>query len=414
MVGTALEALVGCEVDDQAVFAALSTVPGPELAGTLRGFAREHREAALPVLARGLDGRPEWAVAAAEALAILAAPAAAEALARAEARVRDKSVRTAIRRALYRLRQAGIAPTRSAAATPAPVPRYRAGQAWLSPIDGSGSRGLWLVLEGPLGERVLLSTVLNDELGVLDFAAGPIAKKRLEARLHALRAETPLPWVAAPPARALSLLAEARQRHEARGAPLPRDLARWLDPLPAPPAAGHEAPDGRIVAAGEIDDPALLEPATGLLELPECGGWFLDPPSVQADAVELLEARESRLVVSDQIRAEREAALVDRIVDREFTPAVRHRWERRLEETAFVLLETGRLEEARRALATARALGEPGREARHVPFVRALVERSLAIAGEVALGRVPAAEVSRAPGRSRSAAPGREGTRGPA
>jgi hypothetical protein len=57
-----------------------------------------------------------------------------------------------------------------------------------------------------------------------------------------------------------------------------------------------------------------------LLDLPDLAGWLLDPEELQSDAVALLQTRESRLMVSDQIKAEREAALVDAVVERELAP----------------------------------------------------------------------------------------------
>ena len=85
-------------------------------------------------------------------------------------------------------------------------------------------------------------------------------------------------------------------------------------------------------------------------------GWFLDPASVSSEGLEWLEARESRLVVSEQIKAERRAALVDRIIETRFDAPARRLWQRRLEEQAYVLLALGRTPEAAIAAAVARAL----------------------------------------------------------
>jgi hypothetical protein len=399
MVGP-LEALVGEQPAPDAVAAALSTIPAAELAGALRLVARTHGAAAVPLLARCLDefraGRPDRAVAAADALSTIAAPAAAEALAGLERAQPPKAVRTAARRGLYRLRQAGVVP--AAPPAPAPVARRRPEprQAWASAIDGTGSRGCWLLLEGGLGERMLVSAAINDVTGFLDVASGPIARKRLDERLAVIRAESPLPWVEVPAPWGLHLLAEARRRHAEAGAELPADLARWQALLDDAPAATPPIYD--VAPAAEVAGaPHLLEDPAPLLAVPELAGWFLDPPAVQSEALELLQARESRLVVSDQIKAERQAALVDRVVEAHFDPPARERWRRRLEEQAFVLHATGRPAEARQALAVALALADPERPARRLPFVRALVERSLEIAGEVALGRLPADQVRRAP-----------------
>jgi hypothetical protein len=399
MAGAALEALVGENPTDEALAAAVSTIPASQLSDTLRELVRRHGREALPLLRRCLvAGRVDWAVAAAGALAGLPTADTAATLAAAEPRAPGKEARTAIRRALYRLRQVGItppaapAPVRSAPAPPAPR------TAWASAVDGTGSRGVWVVLEGGLGERVLLSAIVNDTVGLLDFAGGGIAKKRLDERLDALRRDSPLPWVEVPVSWAVHLLAEAAERAAALGAPLPADLARWRPTLQAPPPA--EPPIyGRVGPPDAAADATALERSGELLALPELASWFLDPPTVQGEALELLEARESRLVVSDQIKAERRAAVIDRVIERQLDGEARRIWQHRLEEQAWVLQATGRAGEAQQAVAVARALADAERPAHRVPFVRGLVERSLEIAGEVALGRIPADEVRRVPRR---------------
>jgi hypothetical protein len=405
MVAAGLDALVGSEPPPEAIEAALATVPGTSLPDALRALAREHGIAALPVLRYCLGGRGEWAIAAAAALGTLPNPEAAAALRAAEARGGSKALRTAARRALYRLRQAGVTPP--APAAPAPRARsLRPAAAWMSAVDGTGSRGLWLALEGAYGERTLLAAVVSDEIGLVDFSGGPIAKKRLDERLRALRAESGLPWVAVPPAWAWSTLAAAAARAREAGQPVPADLAGWLERLGPPPFAAPPIHD-RLPAAA-LGDPALLERSAELLDRPELAGWFLDPAGLTSEGLEWLQARESRLVVSEHAKAERRQALVDRVVESRLDAAARARWARRLEEQAWVLLELGAAPGAAMAAAVAAALAEPDRPARTLPFVRTLVERSLEVAGEVASGRVPAEQVSRTPRPSaaRPSAPG--------
>jgi hypothetical protein len=402
MVAAALDALVGGEPADEAVEAALATIPITELEAALRWLARHHGVAAIPILRRCLSGRPERAVAAAHALGTLAVPNAAEVLEAAEARAATKDVRTAARRALYRLRQAGV--EHRPRALPPPAPRVTLDEAWASAIDGTGSRGLWLTLGGPYGECTLVAAMLSDETGLIDFSAGTLAKKRVEDRLRALRAESPLPWVAVPANWAWALLVEAADRTRQAGRPVPPELARWTERLGAPVAG--PAPIHARLPAGAAEDPALLERSASLLALPELAGWFLDPASVSSEGLEWLEARESRLVVSEQIKAERLAALVDRIIETRFDGPARRTWQRRLEEQAYVLLALGQAPHATIALAVARGLGGAEEAVRRIPFVRALVERSLEIAGEVATGRLSAEAVSRAPRPHPAQAPG--------
>jgi hypothetical protein len=402
MVVAALEALVGDEPAGEAVVAALATIPAGELEAALRWLAREHGMAALPILRRCLASRPEHAIAAAQALGTLAVPEAVDALEHAGAGAAPKAIRTATRRALYRLRQVGVE-RRAPAPPPTPAPGVTPAEAWVSAVDGTGSRGLWLTFAGPHGERTLLQAILSEDAGLVDFSAGPLAKKRVEERLRALRNASPLPWVAAPASWAWASLVEAATRTRAAGRPVPLELARWIERIGTP--AAEPAPIHPLRPAS-THDLARLERSAELLALPELTGWFLGPERVASEAVEWLQAQESRLVVSDQIKVERLAALIDRVIETQFDAAARQRWQARLEEQAYVLLGLGREEHARTALAVAHALGDPAHSLRRVPFLRALAERSLEVAGEVATGRLSAEAASRAPRVAAAPAPG--------
>jgi len=345
---------------DAAPVTALGAADAAALDAALRAFADAHGASALPVL---------------------------EALGAARL---DRVVRKAARLAVYRLGQRGVA------APPRPAPRpvierrqERAGRAWLSAVDGSGSRAVWVLFETVLGALELCSLIVNDEVGIVDAAGGEITKKRLETELAALRASQKLPWVEVDPARALQAVGEALSVHQARGTAAPAAFQRWARLFSAAPIAPVPSGEG---------DPARVDQAPALLDLPEMVGWFLDPESVQADALEMLQARESKLVVSDQAKLERERAILHRVVEREMGAGARARWARRLAEMVFVFQATGRPEQAALAEAAARALGDVSRDTRNDPFALALAQRALDVAAEVALGRLSAAEVSRKPG----------------
>jgi hypothetical protein len=146
-------------------------------------------------------------------------------------------------------------------------------------------------------------------------------------------------------------------------------------------------------------DPLVLERSASLLELAELGGWFVDPARVGTEALALLQARESRLVVSDQIKAEREAAIIDGVIEVHVAAAAQLRWAGRLREMADIFAMTGRGDEATLARTVATALADADRPAATIPFVRALAARGLEMAAEVALGRARLDDVSRAPSR---------------
>jgi hypothetical protein len=283
-------------------------------------------------------------------------------------------------------------------------------RAWLSGIDGSGSRAAWILFEGGLGGGLrLCSLILNDEAGIMDAAGGPIARKRLEAELRGLRESQKLPWVEVDGRRACALVADALALHERLGTVPPPEFARWRKLIgeaqpkatqgEAQPKASRADTKEKLPVASPPTSANLLERSPTLLELPELLGWFVDPARVQHEALALLQARESRLVVSDRIKAEREAAIVDGVVEAQFPPAARQRWAGRLREMADIFRLTGRTELAAMATQAAAALADVERPATAIPFVRALAARGLEMAAEVALGRARLDEVSRAPAR---------------
>jgi hypothetical protein len=345
----------------------LARVDAEALDQALRAFTKRHGAAALPLLER-LAGRAA-----------------------------DKEQRRAARRALYRLEQSGL--PRAAALSSRPVVTREAdlpARAWLSGIDGSGSRAAWILFEGGLGGGLrLCSLILNDEAGIMDAAGGPIARRRLESELRALRESQKLPWVEVDGRRACALVAEALALHERLGTVPPPEFARWrkLFGGSARPAQADPPPPPTQVATD------LLPRSAELLDLSELMGWFIDPAHVQHEALALLQVRESRLVVSDQIKAEREASIVDGAIESQLAEAPRRRWAARLREMAEIFRMTGRAEPAALAEQTAAALADPARPATAIPFARALAARGIEMASEVALGRTRLADVTRAPAR---------------
>jgi len=374
--------MVARPVEDEAVLACLATLEAtltasPAQSESLDAFSPRMLEAALGALARRGDDA---------ALRLITALAE---------RAPSKQARKAARRALYRLTQAGVSvpPT-----DPQPVvKRQRARRAWVSGVDGTGSRAVWVLFEGSFGDLALCALILNDQAGILESAGGAISKKRLESELRSLRQSQKLPWLEIPPGRATGLVAEALALHARRGTAPPPEFSRWRtlfgEAAPEPPPMIAEV----LTASEATSDLTLLDHSAELLHLPELASWFLDPGAIESEALELLQAKESRLVLSDQLKAEREAAIVERVVDRVLTPEARGLWARRLSEMAWIFHATGRPREARIAYATALALEDSERVPRQLPFARGLAERGLAFASEVTLGRVSAAEVSRAP-----------------
>src|SRR5262249_55613802 len=154
---------------------------------------------------------------------------------------------------------------------------------------------------------------LNDESGILEVAGGPITRKRLDRELESLREHQKLPWVDMDPARAAHMVADALALHATLGTEPPPAFARWRRVF----ASAAESPIEPVPRASRTEiAAALADRSAELADMSELGGWFVEPGLLQEDALALLQVRESRLVVSDQIKAERETAIVDGAIDR--------------------------------------------------------------------------------------------------
>ena len=314
-------------------------------------------------------------------------------------RARDKSVRKAARRALYKLTQSGVALPEARGAPSGPVVKplsARPVRAWLSGIDGTGSRAAWILFEGGLGGQLqLCSLILNDEAGVLEAAGGAITRKRLATELSVLREHQKLPWVESDPGRASRLVAEALAIHAAAGTEPPSEFSRWRPFFPAAPPAPEDAPPS----------PARRTPVSPSARW---SSWSCR----SSEAGSSIPARSTRRASRCSRRARADSSCPNKSRPsarrRSWTPSSTStsrrrsagRWARRLSEMARIFGATGRDEPARLAGATAAGLADHDRPARHLPFARALAVRGLTMGGEVALGRAKLADVSRSPVRT--------------
>jgi hypothetical protein len=226
----------------------------------------------------------------------------------------------------------------------------------------------------------------------LECAGGAIPKKQLAQQLQAIKTNQKVLWVEYPPELAIMGVREALAIHDAAKTAPPDGVTRWR-PLFTKASVKRED----VKSEEQEKDPMLVDHSAELLELPELAGWFVDPEEVQSEGIELMQARESRLVVNDQIKAEREASIVDQAIERIFTNQIRELWAKRLRVMAWLFNETGRERQGAMAAATGDALSDPDKSPRHIPFVRSLVQRGLDLVTEVALGRVKREDVSRSP-----------------
>jgi len=320
-----------------------------------------------------------------EALSLLATPAAAALLTQIAAKTDAKGLQKAARRALYRLKTMGVETDSELPQEPRKsvleVPKLPVVAALASQIDFDGNRALYLARRRPFSGLVFVSLIISDQRGVLDCNAFPVTKKELTRIVTDIQADDRLTHVELPAAYAQQLVEEAYQRNLSTGTPVPQDFQSLHDIIGMPEAPWEQGPIYHVISPEELQgQPAWFVLAGQLLELKEFQGWHLPPEALQKYREEVKHTAESPIIVSQATQQERIDAVQKRTLREMFPPDACARYRRRLEEMAYLLWQTNRIDEAKRALAAALALqGEEVDAAEH-PFLRALFTRSVEMA----------------------------------
>ena len=281
-------------------------------------------------------------------------------------------LRREVRRALYRLEQAGIVPPLEASSEPIAVGPLTAPlqpEGWLSHVDGAGNQLVWITKPDP-GGLLFISARINDIEGLGEINAVEISKRQFRAQRRELSDRHGLRMVPVDWRHADALLAAAHARSAPKSGPGYTQLRARLSTDPTRPL---EPPIYRHIPRHTVSAD-LVQQSADLLDAPELGSWLPAPSVLEPYAREILEARESPLVLSQHQQNDRIGGILDRAT-RDLYPS--ELFAPRLEVMAFYFWETGRERHARIALAAAQALAS-GTPANAVPILGVLLRQSLA------------------------------------
>jgi hypothetical protein len=328
--------------------------------------------------------------------------AAAEVLAQVDQVIEDRALRKAARREQHRLRSMGIEPSHA----PSPAPEIIAdavpdkpdalavSEAWATDIDPTGTRGLWLLGERPLGGMWFGAFLVNDLRGMEDLTLVETTRKRFLRDFESSRGSAT--WIELPGEYSLGLVRESVDLTREIGGSLPTRYQAFRDVFgeaAGPPERGQIY---ETISPVEINfNPSWIDDSPRLLGEPEVGGWYVPVPTeLRTKALEVARAPMAGLLVPGHTPEQQALQLVAEASERGLTPVVRHGLQRRLEETAYIFLETDRLALARLAAAAALALevGSPPPERQ--PLIRLLLAAGLArLTGSETAGSRRASEV---------------------
>jgi hypothetical protein len=297
-----------------------------------------------------------------------------------EAKATDKELRHEIRRSLYKLSQKGIATKRAKQAPPPSIFAPIEPEAYLSPIDGRGDRLLWLVKAKAGGGLHYLSAVVNEPEGLRYFDAAEINRKKLRQMRQDFSTRMQMVMVEAPWRYCDFVMYEGYERAKAKGEKEVDAYLAFRTHVLSTPAQPSAVPfptslDTAVIAADDI----LLQNSAQLLQEPELQLWLLDHERAHHYTDQISQVQESPLILNRLQQQDRFQTVIDNAINEVFADEQGAAYARRLEETAFYLVATDRVEAAKHALAVSLALKRSTQGGKGIPFCEELVRQSIAM-----------------------------------
>ena len=317
-----------------------------------------------------------------EALARIPAPETAQLLIGMMAEADEKQVIKSIKRTLYKLKQKGVK-WEEKAQKKEPIlkpPKPAEPQGYLGSIDATGSRIIVIGKPQPLRGLLVIFSIVNDLEGIQQFNLKEFSKKSFNEFMKGSLASAEFPIVTAPGAYCIHLLKEAASLTQSLSKPLPQgyhDAERECKDIvwdyPAPLIYQYIKED-------EVEDSAhLLKDSINLHKIMPFSTWHLAAPEVQKYATRITETQQSKIVLRPDQKEARLNAIYRDALEELFPEEKRFLWKRRLEEVAYILLKTGKEDEAKASLSAAIDLNNPFSPIEPNPFIWNLLLKSIYI-----------------------------------
>ncbi len=304
----------------------------------------------------------------------IASPGAAQILVEMEAGA-GGALRREVRRALFKLLQHGIESPAPAQRPPAAIIATEPNiNALISPVDHEGARLVWLFKARSQGGLSRLQGLSSESEGLVGANLTHVSRRELREERQEIERQSSIKLVEADYRLADFMLCEAyRRTPQARLGQVGNFLALRAEILAASPSTEYHHP-----IYDEFADTISQGPSIELLKEPQLGGWIIAQSDLKPFLDEIEEIRQSPLVLNKYQQEERVNAVVGRAVEQLFAGERGVLMRRRLEDTAYYLARTGRIDAARWA-ASAAAKIRDGEPLARVAFFVQYVMRSMGL-----------------------------------
>lgn len=293
----------------------------------------------------------------------------------------QKEVQKAVKKAIFKLRRQGISfpepeePRKKSVITEAP--RTPEPEAFVGPIDGTGTRGVLIVLpQLPKGVDTGIG-LIHSENGIMQFVYSRNSKKRSK-EIKTVFHEQVGKAVETSLSHAATLMEKAYEKGSALGENS-RDYLRirpWIlenVPLREEPVIrdfiSEEDITGEVLTNSRINK---------LLDHELMATWIIPPDKIQPLLEEISKAEESPIIMSDEQKAERLDEIKEKAIAETYPESKRRLLKEDLEEMAYIFFKRDEEKYARICLLAADDVKEKESPLRTDTFLRAYLEHSLA------------------------------------
>ena len=292
----------------------------------------------------------------------------------------SKKLTKEIRKSTFRLKSKGIPVEEIQDSSPGVfhAPQTSAAEGYLSAIDATGSRLVWLGKSQLPQGMVTISSLISDTEGIVDFQAFESSRKKFHEYMEQMRTDFAWEFVEADPMYCCGLIHEAHAIQIQKGkAPHSeylkfRILLEPSHPLPLRPLIYQRLGEEEVRAHSELG-----AQSPSLFQTPSFQLWSLGKEEVQKYMNLLEEASQSRIILAPHQKESRFFDIYRQAVHELFDEKRCLLFRRRLEEMAYLLWQEGRQAEARVSLAAALELSVENKILSPPLFLLELVKRTL-------------------------------------
>jgi hypothetical protein len=294
---------------------------------------------------------------------------------------KDKKVRKAIKRSLYRLKNKGVVvegiPFDKEESVLRPL-KAELKEGFGSGIDFLGQRFLLLIIPHAGRGLVVKQGVVSDTKGLIDFSGEEMTRKGFRSFFKEVKEKNPFPFVEMEPSYMGFLFTKAYQLTLEKGGTPPQDYLRSKSEIEGIKKEYERSLIYSYLQRDEmVEDDRILRRGGDLLKADIFYSWRIGEDLVQSYADEVWEAEESKIVLNQTQKEARFQGIYQKAMSELFSGERRSLYQGRLEEMAYVLLKLGREEEAKISLSVAIDLERPLNVIQPNPFLLQLVIKSI-------------------------------------